>query len=111
MAAMAGVAHAQGLPADPDTAHRAVQVCAACHGDGGRSVTAAIPSLAGQTRQYVIMQLQGFRCQRRAETGTRASMWGVSAFLDDATITGLADYYTAQTPAEMRAVAEYVQSL
>jgi cytochrome c553 len=93
----AGAAQAQDAPAD--TVRRATHVCAACHGEGGRSPTRAIPSLAGQMRQYTIGQLKDFRGQIRAETGSRAYMWGVSALLDDATIDGLADYYAAQAPA------------
>ena len=102
LAAAAGLAHAQDTPTDQNTVRRAIHVCAACHGEGGRSETANIPSLAGQTRQYTVAQLQDFRSQTRAETGTRAYMWGVSALLDDATITGLAEYYAAQTPAKGR---------
>jgi cytochrome c553 len=94
---VAGAARAQDAPAD--TVRRATHVCAACHGEGGRSPTQAIPSLAGQMRQYTIAQLKDFRGQIRAETSSRAYMWGVSALLDDATIEGLADYYAAQAPA------------
>ena len=85
--------------AKPDTVTRAVQVCAACHGEGGRSLTKGIPSLAGQSRQYLVEQLTDFRAQTRAEQGTRAYMWGISSLLDDATIAGLADHYAAQSPA------------
>jgi cytochrome c553 len=95
----AGAARAQDVAGDQETVRRAIHVCAACHGENGRSTTAAIPSLAGQMRQYTIAQLKDFRSQTRAESGTRAYMWGVSALLDDATIAGLADYYAGQTPA------------
>jgi cytochrome c553 len=78
---------------------RAVHVCAACHGEEGRSANRSIPSLAAQSRQYLIGQLRDFRSQTRSETGTLAYMWGVSALLDDAAINGLADYYAAQSPA------------
>ncbi len=94
-----GSAQGQDVAGDQETVRRAIHVCAACHGEGGRSATREIPSLAGQMRQYTIAQLIDFRSQTRAETGTRAYMWGVSALLDDATINGLADYYQAQTPA------------
>ena len=57
----------------------------------------AIPSLAG--RQHTIAVLKDFRAQTRAEAGTRAYMWGVSALLDDATIGGRADFYAEQAPA------------
>ena len=92
-------AQGQDVPGDQETVRRAIHVCTACHGEGGRSVTRSIPSLAGQMRQYTIAQLTDFRVQTRAEPGTRAYMWGVSALLDDATIGGLADYYAARAPA------------
>jgi cytochrome c553 len=90
---------AQDVATDSETVRRAVHVCASCHGDGGQSKKAGIPSLAGQMRQYTIAQLKDFRSSTRAETGTLAYMWGVSALLDDAAITGLADFYATQAPA------------
>lgn len=84
------------------TVQRAVHVCAACHGEGGRSTTRSIPSLAGQMPQYVIAQLKDFRSQTRAESDVQAYMWGVSALLDDAVIEGLAAYFANQSPAPGR---------
>jgi cytochrome c553 len=100
-----GGVRAQDTPTDQDTVRRAIHVCAACHGEQGRSTTASVPALAGQQRQYTIAQLQDFRSQTRAEAGTRAYMWGVSALLDDATIKGLAEYYAVQTPLQGKAGA------
>jgi cytochrome c553 len=90
--------------AELETVRRAVHVCAACHGEGGRSSAAVYPRLAGQQALYTVAQLRDFRSQKRAETDTQAYMWGVSALLDDATIEGLADYYSQQTPAPARTV-------
>ncbi len=97
LALTAGAVRAQD--AANETVRRAVHVCAACHGDNGVSKKAAIPSLAGQMPQYFITQLKDFRSQTRVENGTLAYMWGISALLDDDTITGLADYYAKQAPA------------
>jgi cytochrome c553 len=102
LAIAAGTVRAQDVPGDQETVRRAIHVCAACHGEGGRSSTAGIPSLAGQMPQYFIAQLKDFRAQTRAEAGTKAYMWGISALLDDATISGLADYYAKQSPAPGR---------
>ena len=96
----AGAARPQDVPAGQDTVRRAIHVCAACHGESGRSTTKAIPSLAGQMRQYTIAQLKDFRSQSRVESGSRAYKWGNSALLDDASNDGLADYYAAQAPAQ-----------
>jgi cytochrome c553 len=93
---------AQDVASDQDTVRRALHVCAACHGDNGRSPQVGVPALAGQMPQYLVEQLKDFRSQTRVEAGTRAYMWGVSALLDDATIRGLADYFGAQTPAAGR---------
>lgn len=102
LAGAALAAAAQDVPGDQELVRRALHVCAACHGEGGRSSTAGIPSLAGQMRQYTAAQLMDFRSQTRAETGSKAYMWGVSALLDDATINGLAAYYAAQPAAAGR---------
>jgi cytochrome c553 len=77
---------------------RAVHVCASCHGDFGRSTHKDYPSLAGQTREYMVRQMKDFRDQARAETDIQAYMWGISALLTDEQIEGLAEYYAAQTP-------------
>ncbi|HMY98495.1 MAG TPA: c-type cytochrome [Burkholderiaceae bacterium] len=104
-AALAGPARAQDMPDGSDLARRAVHVCAACHGEGGRSPSSDYPSLAGQPAQYTARQLMDFRAQQRAETDSKAYMWGVSALLDDATIQSLAAYYAAQTPPAAKAKA------
>lgn len=91
-------AHAQATAAQSATVLRARHVCIACHGEGGRSENPTMPSLAGQTREYLVAQLKDFRAQIRVEPGTRGYMWGISALLDDDTIQGLAEYYAAQKP-------------
>jgi len=48
---------------------------------------------------YLTEQLKDFRGQTRAEEDVQASMWGVSALLDDAMIDGLAEYFANQDPA------------
>lgn len=92
-------AEAQTSSAQGATVLRARHVCIACHGEGGRSENPTMPSLAGQTREYLVAQLKDFRAQIRVEPGTRGYMWGISALLDDDTIQGLAAYYAAQKPA------------
>lgn len=96
---------AMSLPAalaqgsESDVARRAVHVCASCHGENGVSPTPLIPNLAGQSAPYVARQLKDFRSQQRSETDSQAYMWGISALLDDATITALADHYAGLAPA------------
>ena len=99
----AAPARAQGSDkSESEQVKRAVHVCAACHGESGRSTRKGTPALAGQMRQYTIRQLNDFRSQARAETDIQAYMWGISALLTDEVIEGLADYYAAQTPAAGR---------
>jgi cytochrome c553 len=87
-----------------DTVGRAVHVCAACHGEFGRSTDKRYPPLAGQMSQYTIRQLKDFRSQSRAETDIQAYMWGISALLTDETIVGLARYYEEQSPRPPKSV-------
>jgi cytochrome c553 len=95
LAALFGAAQAQ----ESATVIRASHVCVACHGEGGRSTNPAVPSIAGQTKDYLVAQLKDFRSQVRAEPGRQGYMWGISALLDDATIDGLAAHYAAEKPA------------
>lgn len=85
-AAAAGVA---------DTEH----VCSSCHGPAGRSVNPTFPNLAGQQKDYIVAQLTAFRDHTRADPHAHTYMWGMAAHLSDATIAGLAAFYSAQTPA------------
>jgi cytochrome c553 len=98
MALLATPAWSQDMAGGNETARRALHVCAACHGEGGRSKSADTPSLAGQPALYTQRQLKDFRGQQRSEADTAAYMWGVSALLDDDTIQALANYYATQQP-------------
>jgi cytochrome c553 len=96
---MVATVHAQEPNSDRGTVQRAIHVCAACHGEQGRSDAPVYPRLAGQMPLYTIAQLRDFRAQTRAESDWQAYMWGISALLDDETIAGLAAYYAEQKPA------------
>jgi cytochrome c553 len=81
----------------PDVAGT-VHVCSSCHGPGGRSDNSTFPRLAGQQKEYLVMQLKAFRDKTRADPHAHTYMWGMAAHLSDATIDGLADYYASQPP-------------
>lgn len=83
---------------DSDARTVAAQVCASCHGPGGRSISSAFPRLAGQQPAYLEAQLKAFRDRSRGDPMAQAYMWGMSSRLDDATIKGLAQYYAKQAP-------------
>ena len=71
------------------------QTCAACHGPGGRSSDPAVPSLAGQPKQFIATQLVMFR------EGNRKNpvMSPFATSLSNAELNLLAGYFSAQPPA------------
>src|SRR5208282_1298149 len=75
-----------------------VQVCSSCHGPDGRSISPTFPRLAGQQKDYIVVQLQAFRDKTRADPHAQTYMWGMAARLSDTTIDGIAAYYASQTP-------------
>ena len=60
----AGVASAQ----DPIYARSLAATCFTCHGSDGRSAGGVPPSLAGQDRSYLLLQLREFRDGKRPAT-------------------------------------------
>jgi cytochrome c553 len=82
------------------TVQKAVETCGACHGLNGRSISPTFPNLAAQTVPYIELQLHAFKNQTRADPDAQAYMWGMASQLDDATISGLGDYFSKQTPME-----------
>ena len=88
--AAATTAQAQSAPAAPAKA----EVCAACHGLGGRSTQAQYPILAGQTARYIDLQLRDFQAGRRSNE----LMTPMVAGLTRDEMRELADYFAKQTP-------------
>jgi cytochrome c553 len=72
-----------------------VAACTACHGPGGNSQTASVPSLAGQPKLFIENQLVLIREGLREVAAMRESMSGVT----DETIVALATHFAAQPPA------------
>lgn len=83
-----------------DGGRLAAQLCAACHGVHGNSQSPIFPRLNGQTHDYLVAQLKGFRSHVRGESDARSYMWAIASQLDDSTVTSLADYFSAQTPTD-----------
>jgi cytochrome c553 len=80
-------------------ARKTAELCSACHGPGGNSISPTFPRLAGQRQEYLENQLRALKTQKRGEPDAHDFMWGVAASLDDKMIGGLAYYYAAQPPA------------
>ena len=88
---------AEEKSAKPDLAKAqqiVTQVCAACHGTDGNSVSPANPNLAGQHAEYVSTQLAHFK------DGTRANpvMAGMAANLSPEDMKSLGAYFAQQKP-------------
>ena len=67
-------------------------VCAACHGQGGNSGTAANPKLSAQHPAYIVKQLQEFKSGKRPNP----IMQGFAAQLNDADMKNIAAYLGTQ---------------
>lgn len=81
-----------------DGGRLAAQLCSACHGAHGNSQSPMFPRLNGQTHDYLVAQLKGFREHVRGESDARSYMWAIASQLDDTTVASLADYFSTQTP-------------
>lgn len=93
---VAGVAEAADNTAALDLIRRE---CSTCHGQKGISVQPMFPHLAGQTPQYLDIELKAFRDRSRADPHAQAFMWGMAAQLTDPTIKQIAEFFAKQTPA------------
>lgn len=77
----------------------AQQVCSACHGVTGVSISPNFPNLAAQMPAYLAAQLKEFRVHDRSDPAGFEYMWGLSRSLTDAQVEGLAEYFAHQAPA------------
>ena len=84
--------------ADPAVPGRvlAVQVCSACHGVDGNSISPNFPRIAAQQPSYIVKQLKDFRSHQRSDPPGPWYMWGISRYLTDEQIAGLAEYFSKQ---------------
>ena len=83
----------------------AQQVCSNCHGVDGNSISPQFPRLSGQQATYLKSQLTNFRSHQRSDPAGSTYMWGLSRYLSDEQIAGLADYYAKQPVTKSAAVA------
>jgi cytochrome c553 len=68
--------------------------CEACHGPHGQSSNPTLPSLGGQTSQYIYEQLRDFGAGRRQST----TMTPLAKTLSSDDMQKLADYFGQQPP-------------
>jgi cytochrome c553 len=80
--------------ADMEALEKKAALCAACHGPQGNSTNPAVPSLAGQPKQFITTQLVMFREGNRKD----AQMSPIAAGLANADIDDFGTYFSAQAP-------------
>jgi len=93
-------AGAQGAQPDPAAGKRlAAEVCVACHGANGVSVSPEIPHLAGQRAAYLVSQLEAFKA------GTRKNdlMGTIAPQLSATQMADVAAYFASQAGAAVGA--------
>ena len=75
----------------------ALQVCSACHGKTGQTVSTQFPKLAGQHKEYLLIQLGEFAEHRRSTPNAVAFMWSFNQ-LTPSQMNELAEYFSNQAP-------------
>ncbi|MBZ5715681.1 c-type cytochrome [Nannocystis pusilla] len=83
----------RGVPA------QRVPACVDCHGPGRPRRNAAMPDLAGQYADYLVLQLELFKARQRGGSAYAHLMTPVASPLDAEQIRDLAAYYASLKPA------------
>jgi cytochrome c553 len=83
------------------SAEQLYQSCIYCHGKNGNAGSSFYPRLAGQPAGYLKQQLQAYRDGQRQNT----IMSSIARILSPEEIGVLADYLSAQTPADNNATS------
>tara|TARA_R110001592_G_scaffold87751_1_gene259001 strand:- start:2003 stop:2644 length:642 start_codon:yes stop_codon:yes gene_type:complete len=92
-----------GGPSDPLPPPPLAKRCFLCHGEAGRSRHAFIPTLAGQRRTYLSVQLKSFRdtrwidLTRPGQSRVHSMMTRQGSYLTDTQIGDLAAYFAGQS--------------
>ncbi|MFO1282741.1 MAG: cytochrome P460 family protein [Burkholderiales bacterium] len=96
------------LAADPDAGRaKAAEVCSACHGQNGVSVSDTIPNLAGQRAAYLESQLRALKDAVRKNP----TMNAIAAQLSEAEIGNVAAYYASLPGATAAAKSAFLPAL
>ena len=76
---------------DPNAARSLAATCFTCHGTDGHSVGGIPPSLAGQSRDYLVQQMKDFKSGKRPATVMHQQAKGYT----DAQIELMAGYFSS----------------
>jgi cytochrome c553 len=107
----APLAHAADIEAGKA---KVTQVCAACHGANGVSVSDTIPNLAAQRAPYLENQLKAFKDGTRKAAGLvgpAATMAAIAAQLSPQDNANVAAYFASLAPAEKGAKSAFLPNL
>lgn len=89
-------AYFEGLGAEEAAAKgtmpESASICTSCHGDTGKGISSAFPSLNGQHADYLVAAMNQYRSGERKN----AIMAGFASNLSDEDIKALAEYYASQ---------------
>jgi len=87
--------------ADVQAGQQRATTCFACHGENGISLNPNYPSLAGQSAEYLVKQLNAFR------SGTRNDpvMGAMAQSLSDADVDNVAAYYASLGSSQQAPIA------
>ncbi len=83
---------------NPDGAKEKAQLCAACHGPDGNSVTPSFPKLAGQHEDYLRFALKHYRNKQR----NNAIMSSQVENLTNQEIADLSAFYAKQKGLQLK---------
>jgi cytochrome subunit of sulfide dehydrogenase len=88
------VAAAPSVAQDASSARALAATCTACHGTDGISVGGVPPSLAGQSKDYLLQQMKDFKAGKRPATIMQQHARGYS----DEQLERIAAYFAAVKP-------------
>ena len=81
---------------DPNVARGLAATCFTCHGTDGRSVGGIPPSLAGQSKEYLVQQMKDFKSGKRPATVMQQQAKGYT----DEQIERIAGYFSGLKPGQ-----------
>lgn len=93
---------------------KVTEVCAACHGANGVSVSDTIPNLAGQRAAYLENQLKAFKEGTRKASGPvspTATMAAIAAQLSPAEMANVAAYFASLAPGGQGAKSAFLPNV
>jgi cytochrome c553 len=94
----AAVVHPGQSNADAKAGEQKAQLCLLCHKPDRPIAYELVPTLEGQTREYLIAQIDAYKEKRRANTAMQTN----TMTLSKQDIADLADYFSSQKPLRVK---------